>query len=57
LLRAVTWADREHATALRLFLGRVRQDDPTDRHLLLFEDLDDEPIAKRLQIHTATSGS
>jgi len=38
-------ANREHATALRLLLGRVRQDDPAERHFLFLEDLDDEPIA------------
>jgi hypothetical protein len=29
----------------------VRQDDPAHRLLLLFEDLDDEAVAERLQIH------
>src|SRR6266508_3661483 len=40
--------DRQHATALRLLPGSIRQDDPAERHLLFLEDLDDEPIAKRL---------
>src|SRR4029078_9767989 len=55
LLRAVARADGEHATALRLLLGVVRQDYPAERRLLLVENLDDEPIAKRLQIHSTTS--
>ena len=55
LLRAVARADREDAAALRLLLGRVRQDDAAERRLLFLEDLDDQPIAKRLQIHSTTS--
>src|SRR6185437_16964225 len=48
-------ADCEDLAALRLLLRGVRQDDAADRRLLLLEDLDDQPIAKRLQIHLLTS--
>src|SRR5207245_2622175 len=46
-----TRADRQDATALRLLPGRVRQDDPAHRQLLLIEHLDDQAVTKRLQIH------
>src|SRR6266536_3063847 len=46
-----TRTDREHTAALRLFPGGVRQDDPAHRRLLLLEHLDDQAVAKRLQIH------
>src|SRR5438067_6930060 len=46
-------ADRQDAAALRLLLGGVGQDDAAHRRLLLLEDLDDEAVSKRLQIHSA----
>jgi hypothetical protein len=48
-------ADGEDPAALRLLLRRVRQDDAADRGLLLVEDLHDQAVAKRLQIHLLTS--
>ena len=51
ILVAGARADGEDPAALRLLLRRVRQDDAADRRLLLLEDLDDQAIAKRLQIH------
>src|SRR4029453_7496667 len=44
--------DRQHATALGLFLGRVRQHDSARRRLLFLEDLDDQAVTERLEIHT-----
>ena len=44
-------ADGQDAAALRLLLRRVRQDDAADRRLLFLEGLDDQAVAKRLQIH------
>jgi len=41
-------ADGQDAPALRLLLGGVGQDDPTDCGLLLLEDLDDEAVSQRL---------
>src|SRR3954465_12910792 len=46
--------DGKDGAALRLFLGRVRQDDAAGGHVLLVEDLDDETITKRLEIHGQT---
>src|SRR5581483_8298810 len=43
-LAARARTDREHPAALRLLLGRVRQNDAADRRLLLLEDLDDETV-------------
>ena len=43
--------DGEDAAALRLLLGGVGQDDPARRRLLLLEDLDDQAVAQRLEIH------
>ena len=39
-------ADGEHASALRLLLGSVGEDDPARRRLLLLEHLDDQTIAQ-----------
>src|SRR3954453_331212 len=44
-------ADREDAAALRLLLRGVRKHDAALRRLLFFEDLDDEAVTKRLQVH------
>src|SRR5947208_6581685 len=44
-------ADGQDAAALRLLLRRVRQDDPARRRLLFLENLDDQAVTKRLQIH------
>src|SRR2546423_10733539 len=41
-------ADGKDLAALRLLLGRVGQDDPAGRLLLLIDRRDDQPIAKRL---------
>src|SRR5574337_331471 len=45
-------ADGEDGAALRLLLRRVGQYDSADGGLLVLEDLHDQPIAQRLQIHT-----
>src|SRR3954470_4608514 len=50
-------ADLEHVAALRLLLCRIRQDDPADRRLFLFEDFDDDAVAQRLQIHATSIGN
>src|SRR5919198_6739012 len=44
-------AHGENTPALRLFLRRVRQHDAACRRLLLIEDLDDQAVTKRLQVH------
>src|SRR6266511_1447060 len=41
-------SDGQHAAALRLLPRRVRQNNSADRQLLLFEDLDDQTVTKRL---------
>ena len=46
-------ADGENATALRLLLGGVRQDDAARGRLLLVQGLDDQPVAQWLKIHPA----
>src|SRR5207245_2434431 len=46
--------DGEDAAPLRLLLRRVGQHDAAHRRLLLLEDLDDQAVAKRLQIHYAS---
>src|SRR5581483_321707 len=51
VLVAGAGADGEDAAALRLLLRRVRQDDSARRGLLFLEDLHDQAVAKRLQIH------
>src|SRR3954468_8473481 len=48
-------ADRKDTAALRLLLGRVGQHDAADRGLFLIEDLDDQAVTKRLQVHTRSS--
>src|ERR687888_1025385 len=53
LLLAWAWADGENAPALRLLLRRVGQHDAAYRRFLLLEDLDDQTVTKRLQIHSA----
>ena len=55
VLVAGTGTDGKDAAALRLLPRRVRQDDPADRRFLFLEDLYDQAIAKRLQIHRMTS--
>src|SRR5919109_978097 len=52
---AAAGADGEDLAALRLLLRCVGQDDPARRRLLLLEDLDDEAVAQRLQIHPDAS--
>src|SRR5215471_339955 len=44
-------ADCEDAAALRLLLRGIRKHDAARRRLFLFEDLDDEAVTKRLQVH------
>src|SRR6476661_2937704 len=51
------WADLEHVAALRLLLCRIRQDDAADRRLFLVEDLNDDAVAQRLQIHATSIGN
>src|SRR5436853_5083784 len=48
-------ADGEDAAALRLLLRGIRKHDAARRRLFLFEDLDDEAVTKRLQVHTTAS--
>ena len=48
-------ADGEDAAALRLLLRRIRKHDAAEGLLLLFEDLDDQAVTKRLQVHSAAS--
>src|ERR671934_624066 len=50
-----TWTDGENTPALRLLLRRVGQHDPADRGLFVLEDLHDQAVTKRLQIHPASS--
>src|SRR2546421_3002614 len=47
-------ADGEDAAALRLLLRGIRKHDAARRRLFLFEDLDDEAVTKRLQVHTTS---
>src|SRR3954468_3852541 len=51
---AAARADRKDAAALRLLLCGVGQDDAAGGGLLLVEDLDDQTVAKRLEIHGQT---
>src|SRR6187549_2312637 len=46
-------ADREHAAALRLLLGGVRQDDAARGRLLVLEGFDDQAVAQWLYVHPA----
>jgi hypothetical protein len=48
-------SDGEDAAALRLLLRRVRKHDAARRRLLLLEDLDDQTVTKRLQVHAHAS--
>src|SRR5438128_4514099 len=48
-------ADGQDAAALRLLLGRVRKHNAAHRRLLFLEDLDDQAVTKRLQVHTTAS--
>src|SRR5438034_9631279 len=50
-------ADGEDPAPLRLLLRRVGQHDAADRSLLLIEDLHDQAVAKRLQVHAHSSCS
>src|SRR5215212_472815 len=50
-------ADGKDAAALRLLLRRVGQHDAADRRLLFIEDLDDQTVTKRLQVHPLPSCS
>src|SRR3954449_11455656 len=47
----------EDAAALRLLLRRVGQHDAADRRLFLIEDLDNQTVTKRLQVHPLPSCS
>src|SRR5438093_383105 len=51
VLVARTRSDGQHKAALRCLLRRVRQNNPAHRQLLLIENLDDQTVTKRLQIH------
>src|SRR5512133_1927464 len=50
-------ADSEDTPALRLLLRRVGQHDAADRCLFLIEDLHDQAVTKRLQVHPHSSCS
>src|ERR671923_841379 len=50
-----TGTDGEDAAALRLLLRRIRQHDAADRRLFVLEDLHDQAVTKRLQVHPASS--
>src|SRR5690606_21573527 len=45
---------RQHLTALRLLLGRIRKDDPTLRHLFTLHRANKDPVPERpdLRFHT-----
>src|SRR6476660_4997581 len=45
-------AECEDAAALRLLLRGIRKHDAAERLLLFIEDLDDQAVTKRLQVHT-----
>src|SRR6266849_4165202 len=47
----------ENAAALRLLLCRVGQHDAADGLLLFLQDLDDQAVTKRLQVHPHSSCS
>src|SRR4051794_13460808 len=49
-------ADGKDAAALRLLLGRIRKHDAAARRLLFLEDLDDQAVTKRLQVHSYPPG-
>src|SRR3954447_713787 len=51
---AAARTDGQDAAALRLLLRRVGQNDAAGGGLLLVEDLDDQTVAKRLEIHGQT---
>jgi len=44
-------ADGHHRAALRLFLGRLRQENPGRRLLLLLDGLNDHAVAQGLEVH------
>src|SRR5581483_11996633 len=48
-------ADGEDTAALRLLLRGVRQHDAAGRDILFIEDLDDQAVTKRLQVHPTAS--
>src|SRR4051812_21332991 len=50
-------ADGEDFAALRLLLRRVGQHDAANRRFLLIEDLYDQAVTKRLQVHPLPSCS
>src|SRR4051812_17324839 len=50
-------ADGQDLAALRLLLGRVGQHDAANRRFLLIEDLYDQAVTKRLQVHPLPSCS
>src|SRR5947209_15224921 len=52
-----TGTDGEHTPALRLLFRRVGQHDAADRYFLVLEDLHDQAVTKRLQVHPASSCS
>src|ERR671935_2043371 len=52
-----TGTDGEDAAALRLLLRRVGQHDAADGGLLVLEDLHDQAVTKRLQVHPLSSWS
>src|SRR5206468_11940743 len=49
-----TRADGEDVAALRLFLRRIRKHDAAEGLLLFLEDLDDQAVTKRLQVHSSS---
>src|ERR687897_888377 len=55
VLVARAGTDGEDAAALRLLLRRIGQHDAAGRDLLFLEDLDDQAVTKRLQIHVVAS--
>src|SRR6185503_12219687 len=57
VLVARAGTDREDLAALRLLLRGVGQHDAAGRDLFLFEDLHDQAVTKRLQIHSGASSS
>src|ERR671935_32109 len=57
VLVPATGTDGEDAAALRLLLRRVGEHDAADRYFLVLEDLHDQAVTKRLQVHPLSSWS
>lgn len=54
ILRLLILANGHHQFLLRLFSGRLRQDDPTGSLRLLLQDFDQDTVTQRLDVHFIT---